>query len=401
MLRTLHFDHWKSFGAATDRSRIQLAPLSLLVGPNGSGKSNALDGLRFLQGAAFDYPLADVLRGRWEGQREIWPAIRGSIVEAPHAGRDRFAIQTTWGLESHRIEHRLSVSTDGDVAVEAESLSDADGHGFETEAAPGEDGEPAAVKVALRGTDQGSAQDRDYASDRSLLRQVGFFARSHPVALSAHVLRDALREMVFLDVRPALMREYRPLNGGHLGAAGENISPVIRGLPEAQREDIVGWLAELCAPEITGIEFDETKLREVMMILVERDGRKVSARSASDGTLKFLGEVVALLTAPRGSVIVLEEPDVGLHPSRIRLLVELLEYVTGERGVQVIATTHSSAMLAHLKPDALANVVAFARDPDTGDTMCSRAGDLPHFEQLRDARDAEHLLSTGWLERAF
>jgi predicted ATPase len=54
MLRSLQSDQWKSSGAATERSRLQLAPLSLLVGPNGGGKSNVLDGLRFLQGAAFD-----------------------------------------------------------------------------------------------------------------------------------------------------------------------------------------------------------------------------------------------------------------------------------------------------------------------------------------------------------
>jgi predicted ATPase len=216
----------------------------------------------------------------------------------------------------------------------------------------------------------------------------------------AHDVRRQLREAVFLDIRPSLMREYRPQNGNHLGTAGENISPVLAALPESQREDIIGWLAELCAPEVQGLEFDVTQLREVMMMIVEKGGRKTSARSASDGTLKFLGVVVALLTAPAGSLLVLEEPDVGLHPSRIRLLVELFEYATQQRKVQIIATTHSSPMLAQLKPETLADVIAFARDPETGDTRCSRVGDLEYFSQLRDSKDSEHLLSTGWLERA-
>ncbi len=44
--------------------------------------------------------------------------------------------------------------------------------------------------------------------------------------------------------------------------------------------------------------------------------------------------------------------------------------------------------------------MAFARDPATGDTICSRLGELPHFETLRDAKDLDHLVSTGWVERA-
>ena len=86
MLTSLKLEGWKSFGKDRGRSELIFAPLTLLVGPNASGKSNALDALRFLQGAALDYPLGDVLRGRWEGQREIWPAIRGSVVEASHVG---------------------------------------------------------------------------------------------------------------------------------------------------------------------------------------------------------------------------------------------------------------------------------------------------------------------------
>lgn len=45
-------------------------------------------------------------------------------------------------------------------------------------------------------------------------------------------------------------------------------------------------------------------------------------------------------------------------------------------------------------------MVAFGRDPQTGCTVCSRLQDLPHFDTLKKSRDLEHLISTGWLERA-
>lgn len=406
MLSSLGLEHWKSFGEGA-RSTVPLAPLTLLVGPNASGKSNALDALRFLQGAALDFPLSDVLRGRYEGQREIWPAIRGGIVEAAHAGRTGFTVKTTWRFDGADVAHTIAVECPGDVYVTTERL-ERDGQAlFDTHSAAlrGATGrEPGGgLRVALKSRGKGNSKTATYPSHRLVLGQVETGERVDPqvVATSSRV-RAALREAVFLDIRPALMRDYRPENGGHLGVSGENISPVLYALREKAGglDDITGWLAELCANELAAIDFDRTTLREVMMILVEADGRRTSARSASDGTLRFLGEVVALLTSPEGSLVVLEEPDVGLHPARIRLLAELLEHVTRERGVQVIATTHSPTLLAHLSTEALGAVVAFGRDPDTGDTRCSRLAELPHFATLRDAPNIEHLVSTGWLERA-
>jgi predicted ATPase len=405
MLKSLKLEGWKSFGKDRGRSTLELAPLTLLVGPNASGKSNALDALRFLQGAALDDPLGDVLRGRWEGQREVWPAIRGSVVEAAHVGRTSFKLSSTWSLDRHRLEHTIGVRTRGDVALNRERLAESEGYLFDTHASALGDSAGRApgggIKVALRRRGKGNSPTFMYSSLRSLLGQIEDKDTVSDVVLEiSQLLRRSLRDAVFLDIRPAVMRDYRPQNGGHLGTSAENISPVLADLPRDTLSDVVDWLSELCAPEIETIEFDRTKLREVMMILVERGGRQTSARSASDGTLRFLGELVALLTSPPGTLIVLEEPDVGLHPSRIRILAELLEQIVTKRRLQVIATTHSPTLLAHLSEEALGNVIGFGRDRERGDTICSRLRDLPHFETLRQAKNIEHLLSTGWLERA-
>jgi len=198
------------------------------------------------------------------------------------------------------------------------------------------------------------------------------------------------------------MRDYKPENGGQLGVSGENISPALLALSqqEGRLQDVVDWLSEFCAPEIERIDFDRTQLREVMMFLVERGGRRVSARSVSDGTLRFLGHLVALLTCAPGTLVVLEEPDAGLHPSRIHLLAELIERIAKDRGIQVLATTHSPTLLAHLSDEALGDVVAFGRRPENGLTVCSRLKDLPHFDDLRRSDHLERLISTGWVERA-
>lgn len=408
-LVSLTLTDWKSFGKS--RNRIDFAPLTLLVGPNASGKSNALDALRFLQGAALDYPLGDVLRGRWEGQREIWPAIRGQTVEAARGSATSFSLHSTWNLPVpgeafggwHKVFHSISVDVADDVSLLREYVEEDSGYAFDTHAPAmkGASGPLAggAMKVALRAKGKGNSPVHTYSARRSLLGQVEQKERVKPEAIEVvRQFQSTLRETVFLDIQPSRMRDYRPEHARALGTSGENISSILAGLEDGARGDVVDWLGELCAPTLDGIDFDRTQLKEVMFFLVEGGGR-ISARSVSDGTLRFLGLVTALLTAPQGSIIILEEPDVGLHPSRIHLLARLLEQVTEQRGIQIVATTHSPTLLAHLRPEILGDVVALGRDAEAA-TVCTRLGDLPFFETLRDSRELERLVSTGWIERA-
>ena len=408
MLRSLTLHDWKSFGDS--RNRLPLAPLTLLVGPNGSGKSNALDALRFLQGAALDYPLGDVLRGRWEGQREVWPAIRGQVVEAARGDRTRVTLESEWDLpkvpvDERPLEHSLTVDTKEEALLDAERLArrgqyaDLDTEANALRGAVGR--QPGgAINAGLRATGKGNAQTNTYSSARSLLGQLSPVKRIHPdVIPDAQSIQRAMRSVVFLDIQPRRMRDYRPAHAQVLGTSAENVSPILNAMSAERLDDVVAWLGELCAPDLSGVEFDATKLKEVMFFLVEGADTRISARSVSDGTLRFLGLVTALLTAAPGSLIVIEEPDVGLHPARVHLLARLLEQATEAGDVQVLATTHSPTLLAHLSAESLENVVGLGRD-DGGVTVCERLGDMQHFETLRDSRQLDHLVSTGWIERA-
>jgi predicted ATPase len=389
-LVAIQLDNWKSFGSVSTRNVINLAPLTILVGPNASGKSNALDALRFLQGAAFGHSFGDVLRGRSEGGREIWPGIRGGVVEASRSGQHDFALWTRWeGVlgpgSSERVTHLLHVDTGGDVSAVKELLY------------KGESPEDYLLST--------HAPARTFYSSLGhvpALIDVGSTTAGAEATATAREVQSAMRRAIFLDIQPAKMRDYRPINGGQLGTSGENISPVLQSLRQQPErlQDIVDWLSELCAPAVKEIAFDETQLREVMMFLVEAGGAKISARSMSDGTLRFLGLVTALLTSEPGTLLVLEEPDAGLHPSRIHLLAELLERVTQGGRIQVLATTHSPTLLAHLSEASLKDVVAFGRDADSGVTVCTRLADLEHFDELRESDHLERLISTGWMERA-
>lgn len=406
MLTSLRLQDFKSFANET----VPLAPLTVLVGENASGKSNALDAIRFLQGVALELPISDVLRGRHEGGREVWPAIRGGISEVARFGREEFELQTVWSFGHQVLVHQLRCGTKPVPLVHRESLSGAekdfglylyDTHAKTLGGGKGL-GDGRAISVALKGTG-GKNPTQRHSAAASLMGQIQPGKRVHDMVLrwTARV-QAAMRSATFLSISPAAMRDYAPAQALDMGADGSNISAIVKQLCERPgwKERLVDWLSELCAPKLADIDFVETELGDVMLVLVEEDGSRVSARSLSDGTLRFLGELVALQTAKPGSILLIEEIENGLHPQRLHLLVELLEGATKERGIQVIATTHSPLVLTALSKPALESAVVFARVSGREGTLARRLGSLPHFEEVAKVRRIDELFASGWLERA-
>lgn len=74
--------------------------------------------------------------------------------------------------------------------------------------------------------------------------------------------------------------------------------------------------------------------------------RVFSAREASDGTLRFICLATLLLGPDLPATVVLDEPELGLHPAAIGLLAEMTR-VAGRNGHKVILATQSVPLLSH------------------------------------------------------
>jgi hypothetical protein len=394
MLKRIRLTDFKSF---VDE-QVELAPLTLLVGANASGKSNFLDAIRFLGALTFEMSLAEILNGEDRAAPDAWPGIRGRAPEVARLGTTSFAVESTWlppllgGHSQIELTHRLVCLTSPQPLLTSQSLSAADG------------------KVLFNAGSQTEEQIEADWSERRRFRMgrsplLGghgfppFPPDGFPIALD---FADTLMRIRLLNIQPGEMRGYGK-RSHELGDDGKNISGVLAVLFDdpAQRPSLVSWLAELCAPELEDIDFIEVKeLEDVMAVLVEKGGERVSIRSASDGTLRFLGMLVALRTAAPDSTVLIEDIEAGLHPTRIRLLVEYLQSVARERRLQIIATTHSPTVLEWLDDETLRSVIVFGRVPEQKGTLMRRLGDLPHFGEVVERKGIEELFTTGWLEMA-
>lgn len=81
----------------------------------------------------------------------------------------------------------------------------------------------------------------------------------------------------------------------------------------------------------------------MQVFLVERAGRRHPAVRLSDGTLRFLCLLAILCDPAPPPLIVIEEPELGLHADAIALVARLLR-AAAER-TQLIVTTHSDALV--------------------------------------------------------
>lgn len=90
---------------------------------------------------------------------------------------------------------------------------------------------------------------------------------------------------------------------------------------------------------------------------VGKDGA-FSADALSDGTLRFICLATLFLQTRPPSTIVLDEPELGLHPFAIHQLAELMRTAGGGR--KVVAATQSVTLLGQFTVDEVAVVERFA-----------------------------------------
>jgi predicted ATPase len=85
----------------------------------------------------------------------------------------------------------------------------------------------------------------------------------------------------------------------------------------------------------------------------------------SDGTLRFICLATALLQPDPPSTILLDEPELGLHPYALTLLAGLIQKASKQ--TQVIVSTQSAALIDHFEPE---NIVVVERQ--NGESILKR-----------------------------
>ena len=411
MIKQIRVEDWKSF----EDSTLYIDPLTVLIGTNASGKSNVLDALLFLNRSATGMPLSIIL----QGDSNI-PGLRGSTDWVCRSGTNRFSLEVTVSGSSELSEfiYRLEVCVEGTPQIASESLRrvkyrpraqtiSSDIFLFRTD-----DCAPDAPAITAR------LYNRKQGKPRPSARQATVLSQLHPEAFSQTLRKDiaegveaviaALKSIFILDPIPFHMRSYVPLSK-ELDGDAANIAGIIAALDEEQKERIEETLTEhvsLLPEKDIGRIYAEAVGRfntDAMLYCDELWGNQkisVDARGMSDGTLRFLAILVALLTRPEQSLLVVEEIDNGLHPSRSNVLLNVLRSIGEQRHIDILVTTHNPALLDSLGPEMTPFITISHRDNALGHSRLTLLEDLSKLPKLLAAGPVGTLSSQGKLEKA-
>jgi predicted ATPase len=187
-----------------------------------------------------------------------------------------------------------------------------------------------------------------------------------------------------------------------LGDRGENLSSVLQAIAEQpeKKRALMEWLRQLTPLDVTDFDFVPDQTGRILVTLLEADGQRTSVYSASDGTLRFLAMVAAMLGPDPARFYFFEELDNGIHPTRLHLLLQLIEQSVAGGRIQMVATTHSPQLLGFLSEQGREAASLVYRLPQQPDARIKKILEIPEARRVLQNRTLARLHESGWLENA-
>lgn len=407
MITSLRLTNFKNFADET----LNLGPFTVIVGANASGKSNIRDAFRFLHGIGRGYTLAEIIGGKVGGGGEtVWERIRGAPNEVVRFER-------TYPFEWATFSLNLEVDANGkfDYFIKAgfnqnhlegyrvfeEHLEGQSGPIYATV----EDADDPLLKIRLSDGRKFPFENSQFklSTDQPIVSQLyrpGLASPPYPDPVPN--IPTILANARFLEFSPERMREPSMPGATILGDSGQNLPTVLEAIcADADRKQtLISWFEELTPMDVRGFEFPRDPSGRVHLHIAERNGRKVSAYSASDGTLRFLAMLAVLLNDEAGGIYFFEDIDSGIHPNRLWLLLDMIERQTAKGRIQVITTTHSPALLGWMNDTTFEHTSVVFRDEDSADGIIRPVSELPNIKELRETQGLGRLITSGWMEDA-
>lgn len=340
LIRELRLNQFLSFGEGAPP--LDLRRLNLLIGPNGAGKSNFIEALSLLQATRTD--LDRVIR-RGGGVRE-WLHKGGAGAEAPEE-KDVATIDAVVSGPSRPVRYRLQIGATGPrftVVDERVEEATANVDGKRPDFYFGYEGGVPRINVG-RGKKRSLQRDAVDPTKSILAQRRDPEQYPELTALGERFERIQLyREWQSGFTSPLRLPQRTDLPNDHLLEDGANLGLVLSRI-QADHYPVWNDLRAAMRDLLDGFEDLVIKIEaaSVQVFIVDRSGRRFPAVRLSDGTLRFLCLLAILCDPTPPPLIVIEEPELGLHPDAICILPRLLREASAR--TQLIVTTHSNALI--------------------------------------------------------
>jgi len=423
---------------------VQLGPFTCIAGPNGVGKSNVFDVIAFLSALA-GKPLVEAAldvrggAGRMGDVRGLFRRVGATTAEVislaaemiiPQRGEDQLGQVAQASITYLRYEldlryrAELPARPNGGLEVVREKLT----HLNLTEAREllGFPTSPTFRKSCITGrrttpyisTKEGfvllhadSKGGKGGGNPRKvraadLPRTVLSTAENAAEHRTATLARREMLSWTQLHLEPSALRAPDDFTApGAIGHNGAHLPAVLyrlareEGAPPSVEPAVYSRVANRLSrlvEQVRSVYVDADEKRQLLsIVMTDRNGTPHLAGSLSDGTLRFLALAVMSEEAHPRALLCLEEPENGMHPSRIPAMLSLLQdlAVDADEPVgpdnplrQVIINTHSPSVVMEVPDDSLL-VAKLVPGPD--------GAELARFLPLRDTWRAAPAVAKG------
>ncbi len=380
MLTTLAVANYRSINQLV----IPLARLNLITGPNGSGKSNLYRALRLLAETAQGGVINALAREGglestfWAGPEVISRRMQqGDVAIEPNVRQEvkRLRLGFTGEDFSYAIALGLPIPQMSAFALDPQIKHESIWAGPYYR--------PASELVERKGPMIRARAEREWQvlaqhtpMFDSLFDQVGSLHASPEVLR----LRETIRGWRFYDhfrsdpdapVRQPQLGTRTPVlhhDGRDLAAALQTILEIgdPRALHAAISDAFPG--ARLNIDVLAGGRFGIQLFQEGLL-------RPLSAAELSDGTLRYLLLIAALLTPRPPTMMVLNEPETSLHPDLLPALARLI--VRASQHTQVWVVSHARRLIAALQQNPECNCIVLEKNLGQTEVVGQRLLDQP------------------------
>lgn len=349
MLGVLAVENYRSLR----RLVVPLRRLNVVTGGNGSGKSNLYRALRLLADSARNGAVAALAREGglpstlWAGPETLGRSVREGdhpLQGAARGGRVSLRLGFAGEDFGYAMDLGLPVRTDSAFALDPEIKREctwrgpvlrpatllADRHGGVVRVRDA-GGSWQIVRTDLRPFDGMLSEvvDPQQSPDLLLLRE-----RIRSWRFYDHVRTDA-----GAPARRSQVGTRTPV----LGHDGADLAAALQTIREIGDHSAMDKAVDLAFP---GSRLEIVHESGLFDLTLTQPGllRPLRAAELSDGTLRYLLWVAALLTPRPPSLLVLNEPETSLHPDLLPALADLI--VTAAAQMQVVVVTHSRSLVA-------------------------------------------------------
>ncbi len=312
---SIHLENWRNFAQV----EVDLQRRVFLVGPNASGKSNFLGVFRFLH---------DIV------------SVGGGFQEA---------VRKRGGVTSLRC---LAARRYSDLVVRVRIGGEEDLSAWEYELRFTQDNRQRPVikkeQVSRQGTELLSRPIDEDEKDTERLTQT--YLEQVNVNQEFREVADFFASVRYLHIVPQLVREPDRSVGRRDDPFGGDFLEQIARTPEKTRN---AWLRRIrdalrvAVPQLNELElWRDVRGTPHLRGKYEHwrpQGAWQTEERFSDGTLRLMGLLWATLAG--GGPLLLEEPELSLHPDVVRFIPQMFARIQGRTGRQILISTHSTDLL--------------------------------------------------------